>query len=199
MFAILILLLIAMWLFCGVLALGVARLVGYRGKLNSWTAVGIYSIAPFVMVAILTGLGWVDEKVQPSRNEILGKYRIDRNFYPGPQADWQHETYRMTITDNWVEIRDTRTKQVWAQEIKWMHWPKYRWRFEEAPAHHMLRGGPAIIRERFGFYYVFESPLYGTVVFRKEGATTKKKVLFGLGLTTILIASWWTVRRLNQS
>ena len=55
--------------------------------------------------------------VQPHREEIIGHYEIDRSRYPGKQADWQHATYSLQISQNSAVVRDSRTKTKWEYPI----------------------------------------------------------------------------------
>jgi hypothetical protein len=107
--------------------------------------------------------------VQPHREEIIGHYEIDRSRYPGKQADWQHATYSLQISQNSAVVRDSRTKTKWEYPIIWYHQPDYRWTFrDDGKRHHMLAEGPDLYRQRSGYHYVFKSPLYGDVFFRKK-------------------------------
>jgi len=110
--------------------------------------------------------------VRPEREEIIGQYEIDRSRYAGKQADWQHVTYALQISQNSAVVRDARTNTKWEYPIIWYHQPDYRWTFrDEGKRHHMLAEGPDLYRERSGYHYVFKSPLYGDVFFRKNQTT----------------------------
>lgn len=107
--------------------------------------------------------------VQPNREEIIGQYEIDRSRYPGKQADWQHATYSLQISQNSAAVRDSRTNTKWEYPIIWYHQPDYRWTLrDKGKRHHMLTEGPDLYRQRSGYHYVFKSPLYGDVFFRKK-------------------------------
>ncbi len=107
--------------------------------------------------------------VWPDRDEIIGHYEIDRSRYPGKQADWQHATYSLQISQNSAVVRDSRTNTKWEYPIIWYHQPDYRWTFkDEGKRHHIVAEGPDLYRQRSGYHYVFKSPLYGDVFFRKK-------------------------------
>ena len=64
----------------------------------------------FIILANITGRWPVIRKLSPK--DIYGVYRIDREFYPGPNADWQYEHYRFEIKDDTfilTEIEEDRT------------------------------------------------------------------------------------------
>jgi hypothetical protein len=143
---------------------------------------------------VIVAVDHLTAPVRPSRDEITGMYEIDRKFYPGPQADWQHDTYSLEILPDQVILRDRRTPTVWRYEIDWFTSPEYRWKFSDpGPRHHLVSEGPAIIRDWSGYFYVFESPLYGEVVFRKRKAFPWRWFV-GLGVPTGLGLAWWSKR-----
>lgn len=118
---------------------------------------------------LLIALGWLSSPTNPSKSDIIGHYEIDRSRYPGKQADWQHATYTLEITGTHAIVRDARTKTVWTSHISWRNDQGYRWIFSDySKRHHMIAGGPAIYRQPFRYYYVFHSPLFGDVFFKKE-------------------------------
>lgn len=118
---------------------------------------------------LLIALGWLSSPTNPGKSDIIGHYEIDRSRYPGKQADWQHATYTLEITGTHAIVRDTRTKTVWISPITWRNDQGYRWIFSDySKRHHMIASGPAIYRQPFGYYYVFHSPLFGDVFFKKE-------------------------------
>ena len=119
-------------------------------------------------VVFLGALRW-NSKVKPARDDVIGVYQVDRDFYPGKQADWQYETYELEVTETHLIVRDSRASREWRYIVHWFADPEYRWTFaSEDPRHHLVAEGPAIYRERFGYYYVFRSRLYGNVFFRKK-------------------------------
>ena len=126
-------------------------------------------LSPFPLILILFIVGFIFEPVSPDRGDIIGHYEIDRDQFPGPRADWQHQIYSFEIDDQNLVLRDQRTKTIWTYPIEWFDADGYHWRFSnEEERHHMLREGPTIVRESFGHYYVFESSLYGNVFFKKK-------------------------------
>ena len=159
--------------------------------------------SPVVLWLLLLAVGEVFSPVHPTKEDITGKYEIDRNFHPGRQADWQHATYSLEIFHDHLVLRDRRTTTEWKYDINWFLSPEYRWTFrDKGPRHHMVSGGPAIIREWSGYYYVFESPLYGEVVFRKEPGFPLARVLGGAVVVGLVLA-WggkrWPGRKVDRA
>ena len=135
--------------------------------LNGVGCLVVLIVVPVFIFVALYFLSWFFQPVRLSPERVVGIYKIDRNFYPGPQADWQHATYTLEIHESHLTIRDVRTEKEWGYPIEWLY--NGRWKFKnDDPRHHLVAGGPVLYREFFGFYYVFESPLYGNVFYRKK-------------------------------
>ena len=135
-----------------------------RTKGSAITFAGFLAL-PFVVMFF----GSLSSPTEPSRSDIIGHYVIDRSKCPGANADWQHQTYSLDITEGQVIVHDSRTKTVWKSWITWQYGSKYRWSFtDDSKRHHLIAEGPAIYRQPFGYHYVFRSPLYGDVFFKKE-------------------------------
>lgn len=117
----------------------------------------------------LITLSWLLSPTKPNKSDILGHYVIDRSKWSGKNADWQHQTYTLEVTETHAILRDARTKTVWRYRIEWSEVYDHYWSFAEyTKRHHMTDNGPTLYRERFGHYYVFDSPLYDNVFFRKK-------------------------------
>ena len=117
----------------------------------------------------------MNTRVQLDEADIYGIYRVDPAFFPGPQADWQHDHYRITVAEDRTITLTERYDGGGAVAFSG------RYEFIEgyiaAPRlcilpdqfiHHLLSDNPTLYRENWGFYYVFHSPEYGNVFFRKE-------------------------------
>jgi hypothetical protein len=139
-------------------------------KLMAASLIGSVAIT-LLLIVVIQIENLILRPVQPNNEEIIGHYEIDRSRYPGKQADWQHATYSLQITQNRAIVRDSRTKTEWAYPIIWYYQPVYRWTFkDDEKRHHMVAEGPDLYRQRSGYYYVFNSPLYGDMFFRKKQA-----------------------------
>ncbi|MGB3798838.1 MAG: hypothetical protein WA952_03425 [Lewinella sp.] len=119
-------------------------------------------------------LKWALSKVILDREDIYGTYRVDRDFYPGRQADWQHDHYELTINPlGTITLRERydgggtatfsgtyQLKEGYASAPRLQLTNDY-------PIHHVVSENPTLYRETWGFYYVFRSPRYGNMFFRK--------------------------------
>lgn len=147
----------------------------------------------FGMLVVMWFVGWLNSPTIPSQSDIIGIYEVDRDFCPGPQADWQNKTYQLEITQWEAIVTDARTDKVWRYPISWgyRYQKKYLWWIDDRGSrHHMIQGGPAIVRETFGHYYIFKSPLYGDVVFRKKPTRWFHFIFWGGSLFVIAYLSW---------
>ena len=70
-----------------------------RTKGSTVTFAGFLAL-PFVVMFF----GWLSSPTKPSRSDIKGHYVIDRSKYPGANADWQHQTYSLDITEGQVIV-----------------------------------------------------------------------------------------------
>jgi hypothetical protein len=111
---------------------------------------------------------------QLKQSDIYGEYVIDRSKFSGKQADWQYEHYRFEITkDNELLFHITEKEKIcktYIRRINFMHGcviPRIHIK-SEAPNFHVIEKNPSLYRSGKSFYYVFYSPKYGNVFFKKE-------------------------------
>ncbi len=142
-----------------------AIFVGFR-KAISWNAIAY----PFLIIC-LSLIGWINSPTKLDRDDVIGHYVIDRDHYPGSNADWQHNHYTLEITGKEVIVRDYHLNQVWRHDMEWFTGPDYRWRFKNSDytkRHHLVLNGPSLYRRSFSHSYVFKSSHYGNVFFVKR-------------------------------
>jgi len=142
----------------GIYLIILACLISYvmvrRTKLSALPFVAFLAMPFFVFF-----LAWLFSTKTPDRDDITGRYVIDRSKWPGKNADWQHKTYTLEITGTHAIVRDARTKTVWKHRIEWSEIYEHHWVFADyTKRHHMIGNGPTLYRGRFGHYYVFQSP-----------------------------------------
>ena len=107
-----------------------------------------------------------------NKERIVGVYRIDSNFYPGKNADWQHEHFSFEITENddfifFEKLRDGTQKPhlgkvIWLREREPM-----LYRIVMDDPHPLVDEYPTLYRGNRKFYYVFESK-FGNMFYRKN-------------------------------
>ena len=113
-----------------------------------------------------------DRPLRLTKDATIGNYRIDKNFYPGTNADWQYDHFRFTITPTdsiyfFVTNKDNKVK-VFKDKIKYSDGPPVLWTIKGDSTYHVIRHPPTLYRGRNKFYYVFRSDKYGNMFFRKQ-------------------------------
>jgi hypothetical protein len=118
--------------------------------------------------------GWCD--IPKSR--IYGTYHIDKTFYPGPNADWQHKLFHFEIRENdefiFYELLADGSYKRTVGVIAWYRKSSpFLFRVEtedgkllDTP---LVDSMPSLYRGCCRFYYVFESK-YGNMFYRKTGS-----------------------------
>ena len=106
------------------------------------------------------------------KDDIIGKYEIDKSFYPGKQSDWQHDNFKLEITDSKVYLwRKVNGRFTTTESIK-TTWSErdicQKWGYEEIPNHYFFSNKPTLYRSHWDFYYVIKTKCCGNMFFRKE-------------------------------
>lgn len=107
------------------------------------------------------------------KKDYYGKYIINRNFFPGRQADWQYSNFRFEIKQNdsiYFYVTDkekilktykgiiTTTKPYSSERLKISM---------EKSTHHIMTNNPTTYRGAWSFNLVFYSPKFNNVYFKK--------------------------------
>lgn len=134
-----------------------------------------FGLALLAVITLVT-ITWVESPMQVDRADVIGTYRVDPTMFAGPQADWQHESFILIISEeDTVTLRSRDIKGRWhefkrpIQPVSDVH--SYLWQFPtegDLSQHHVLWRTPVLYREKWGFYYAFHSPRFGYMFFRKE-------------------------------
>lgn len=107
-----------------------------------------------------------------TKQDIIGEYRIDTNFYPGTNAKWQYEHFKFTITSNdslrfYQTSKDTIFKTC-TYKLKYSSGPPDLWSILNDTTNKILKHPPTLYRGHNKFYYVIRSDKYGNMFFRKQ-------------------------------
>lgn len=117
-----------------------------------------------------------------TQDDIHGSYVIDRDKFPGAQADWQYNNFRLHILPNDKLVFEYRVyDNYWKSEIVDVSYSSGYYNFEvedycnrkirvhsDSSNHHIIRDNPTLYRlPGYKFYYVFESEKFGNVFFKK--------------------------------
>ena len=140
-----------------------------RKYLATLGAIWFFAIGGY---SILVLIAHFNKPIQLKREDTYGTYRIDTNFYPGTNAHWQYNRYR-------IEITSADSIKLIAYDVYGRFQSKYSYRITYSTSycglwnapdaqHHMLWHNPSLYRTHNGFYYVLKSKRYGNMFFRKE-------------------------------
>lgn len=117
-----------------------------------------------------------------TQQDIYGTYVIDREIFPGKQANWQYANFRFEITtDNRMIFETRRNKEKWNVETIDVSFSTGYWDLDieqycnkririhsDSTNHHVVQDNPTLYRKNFNrFYYVFESEKFGNMFFKK--------------------------------
>jgi hypothetical protein len=116
---------------------------------------------------------WFTSKKEIKKKDYYREYVVNRNYFPGKQADWQYENFRFEIKHNdsiyfYATNKEnvlktyrgtvTTTEQYSSKRLIIMM---------DQPTHHIMRSNPTTYRSAWSFYLVFHSPLFNNVYFKK--------------------------------
>ena len=106
-----------------------------------------------------------------NKKRIIGTYKIDTRFYPGPNADWQHNHFWFEITQNnqflfHEKLKDGSTKTITGKVEWYTESTPTLFRIHLLKEHPLIDLRPTLYRGNKKFYYVFESE-FGNMFYRK--------------------------------
>ncbi|WP_413533209.1 hypothetical protein [Empedobacter brevis] len=134
---------------------------------------GIIWIGIFCLVMVASLIQWLTSKTKLNKKDFYGEYIINRNYFPGKQADWQYENFRFEIKNNdsiYFYITDKenviKTYKGVISTIKPYNSERLRIHMQQ-PTHHILSQNPTIYRSSWSFYLVFNSQKLSNVYFKK--------------------------------
>jgi hypothetical protein len=129
-----------------------------------------------ILVIILSSISnYFTGKMHVSKGDIYGSYVIDRDKFPGRNANWQYERFRFEIIEpdvfKFYKTYDGKIIKTYTGKVEFTldNRPhiKLHMQYPDGDTCHVLRENPTLYREPFSFYYVFESPLFGNMFFTK--------------------------------
>lgn len=134
---------------------------------------GLIWLIVFGMIFLLEIFHFFTAKKELTRDDIYDSYIINRTKYPGKQADWQYDHFRFEITkDNkFIFYKTDRGKinKCCKGTVKFLAAYKVpRVLLDvDTPGYHIINDKPTLYRTTGSFYYVFHSPKFGNVFFKK--------------------------------
>ena len=126
-----------------------------------------------VLYLIALGMHHLNAKIVLEKEDFYGTYTIDRNYFPGEQANWQYNHFRFEIKENdsiyfnvteGLDIIKTYKGKIYTRAPFKSARPVIRM---EEPTHHILTTNPTIYRKSWNFMMVFKSPKFHNMYFRK--------------------------------
>ncbi|QDP84247.1 hypothetical protein FNJ88_01260 [Chryseobacterium sp. SNU WT5] len=106
------------------------------------------------------------------KKDYYGQYIIDRDFFPGKQADWQYETFRFKINNDkiyfYVTNHDKIVRTFSGTISTTAPYGSERLIINmEQPTIHVLKTNPTVYRNAWSFYLVFHSDKFNNMYFKK--------------------------------
>jgi uncharacterized membrane protein YbhN (UPF0104 family) len=138
-----------------------------------WKMLEIIWLAIIGLVIFVMTTQWLTAKTILDKEDYYGQYIIDRNFFPGKQADYQYNTFRFEIKDNDTLYFYLTDKERILQTYKGSITTNDIYISErlsinmQTSIHHILTSNPTTYRSAWNFYLVFYSPKFNNVYFKK--------------------------------
>jgi len=138
------------------------------GKITGYFWLGL--IVLFILGTILRLL---TDKKELDKKDYYGKYIINRDYFPGKQADWQYDNFRFEIKNNdsiYFHVTDKKqilktyrgtitTTKPYDSERLIINMQK--------PTHHIMSSNPTTYRSAWSFYLVLHSTEFNNMYFKK--------------------------------
>jgi hypothetical protein len=112
-------------------------------------------------------------KKELKKNDYYGQYIVDRDFFPGKQADWQYNNFRFEIKNNdsiyFYVTENAKVLKVYRGTITTTQ-PYNSERLiinKVQPTLHIMYSDPTTYRSIWSFYLVFHSPKFNNMYFKK--------------------------------
>lgn len=170
-------LLLLVMVFMGIPGIIAIVLLTIRGKpWGYWTLFRATALVFASLGLFINFIALFTTPMNVGASDIYGEYVIDRTMFPGKNADWQYETYQMEITKvdelKLYQLRNGQVVETYLIPVRMLdHYRNTRLKLEPSGdiRHHILRRNPLMVRRPWSHYYVFYSPHYGNMYFRKKG------------------------------
>ena len=136
---------------------------------------GIIWLGIFGLMILSGVVQWLTAKTVLEQKDYYGQYILNRDFFPGKQADWQYDNFRFEIKENdsiyFYQTDKERILATYRGTIKTTDPSQYNSARliinMEQPTHHIMLSNPTTYRSAWSFYLVFYSPKFNNVYFKK--------------------------------
>jgi ABC-type transport system involved in multi-copper enzyme maturation permease subunit len=158
------------------LLLATAGLIIYAVAKQSWkpllVVAGLWGLT-ILMFALASIADYNRKPIRLTRQDVIGEYHIDTNFFSGANARWQYDHYKFYITNNdsilFTVSNDKGVPQkLYRHKVTYSGGQPTLWKISADTTHHIIRQQPTLYRGHNKFYYVFRSDKYGNMFFRKN-------------------------------
>jgi len=142
-------------------------------KNKEWKkVVWVFLLTPPLFILLLGILDPLMSQKKLDQDDFYGSYVIDRSYFPGKQANWQYNHFRMEIDKaNTLKLFETEGAQILNTvevPIEFVNYNSTRLAIRSDSAiHHILSSHPTIYREVWSFYLVFNSTKFSNMYFKK--------------------------------
>lgn len=140
----------------------------FFGKTLGLILVGILGL---VMLSAI--VQWLTTKTILKKKDYYGQYIINRDYFPGRQADWQYNSFRFEIKENdsiyfYVTDKEQILKVYKGTITTTKPYSSERLIINmEQPTYHIMASNPTTYRSAWSYYLVFYSPKFNNVYFKK--------------------------------
>lgn len=136
---------------------------------------GYFWLGLFGLFIIGAIFGWLTDKTELDKDDYYGEYCVDRDYFPGVQADWQYNSFRFVIKDNdsiYFYMTDKekilKTYRGTVTTTNPRHYRSERLIINmDQPMHHIVATNPTTYRSAWSFILVFNSEKFNNVYFKK--------------------------------
>ncbi|MBC5836303.1 hypothetical protein [Flavobacterium muglaense] len=135
--------------------------------------IGIIWIVIIGIIFIASTTTALTSKTKLNKKDYYGHYCIDRDYFPGKQADWQYENFRFEIKDNdsiyFYETDKEKIIKTYRGTISTtIPYSSARLIINmQQPSSHITTSNPTVYRGSWDFILVFNSPKFNNVYFKK--------------------------------
>lgn len=120
-------------------------------------------------------IGFINSPTTVDKEDIYGRYEIDKDMFKGNNADWQFRHFSFIINENeefiFFEYYDNGAiKSRHKGDIEFIESyasPHLKLSGIE-PEHQIVENEPFLVRKKLSFNYVFKSKKFGNVFFKKK-------------------------------
>ncbi|TKC08284.1 hypothetical protein FA048_14100 [Pedobacter polaris] len=134
---------------------------------------GAIWLAIFGLAFISLTFQFLTKKKELKKKDYYGHYIINRDYFPGKQADWQYDNFRFEIKENDSIYFYVTDKQRILKTYRGTVMTSQPYRSErliinmDDTTHHIMASNPTTYRSAWSFYLVFYSPKFNNVYFKK--------------------------------